>query len=67
MKQVEGGGRRGGGGVRIRGFEVNGLLVELRGRATPQSDLRGAPASSPQWQTTTAIFASATSATKVLF
>ena len=60
--------------MRLRGFEVNGLLVESRrggGEATSQSDLRGDPAplppssphssSSPQWKTTT------TTVTKVLF
>ena len=50
--------------VRVRGFEVNGLLVEVGG--TSQSEPEGETPSSPQKQTT-AIFASgATTTTKVL-
>ena len=53
-----------GEGVRVRGFEVNGLLVEVGG--TSQSEPEGETPSSPQKQTT-AIFASgATTTTKVL-
>ena len=63
MPQVEGEKVR-GGGVRVRGFEVNGLLVEVG--ETSQSEPGGETPSSPQKQTT-AIFASgATTTTKVL-
>ena len=62
MPQVEGGKVK-GEGVRIRGFEVNGLLVEVGG--TSQSEPGGETPSLPQKQTT-AIFASgATTTTKV--
>ena len=60
MPQVEGEKVK-GEDLRVRGFEVNGLLVEPRGGATSQS-------ASVQWKTTTTtIFASATTATKVPF
>ena len=53
-----------GEGVRVRGFEVNGLLVEVG--ETSQSEPGGETPSSPQKQTT-AIFASrATTTTKVI-
>ena len=55
------------GGARLRGFEVNGLLAELRGGETSQSDSRGASDVSPRWKTTTTVFASATTANKVPF
>ena len=63
MPQVEGEKVK-GEGVRVRGFEVNGLLVEVGG--TSQSEPGGETPSSPQKQTT-AIFASrAPTTTKVL-
>ena len=65
MKQVVEGERL--RGARVRGFEVNGLLAELGGGETSQSDSRGASDVSPQWKTTTTVFASATTANKVLF
>ena len=65
LKQVVEGERL--GGARLRGFEVNGLLAELRGGETSQSDSRGASDVSPRWKTTTTVFASATTANKVLF
>ena len=64
MPQVEGEKVK-GEGVRVRGFEVNGLLVEVG--ETSQSEPGGETPSSAQKQTT-AIFASgATTTTKVLF
>ena len=63
MLQVEGEKVK-GEGVRVRGFEVNGLLVEVG--ETSQSEQGGETPSPPQKQTT-AIFASvATATTKVL-
>ena len=63
MPQVEGEKVK-GEGVRVRGFEVNGLLVEVGG--TSQSEPGGETPSSPQKQTT-AIFASgATTTAKVI-
>ena len=64
MPQVEGEKVK-GEGVMVRGFEVNGLLVEVG--ETSQSEPGGETPSSPQKQTT-AIFASGatTTTTKVL-
>ena len=63
MPQVEGEKVK-GEGVRVRGFEVNGLLVEVG--ETSQSEPGGETPSLPQKQTT-AIFASgATTSTKVI-
>ena len=64
MPQVEGEKVK-GEGVMVRGFEVNGLLVEVG--ETSQSEPGGETPSSPQKQTT-AIFASraTTTTTKVL-